>query len=220
LSTEIYFVGTQYSTAALTAFPSNNPNETCDPTTGTNPNCTQIVVQSTQTTESRGGATFQPPLPVAITGKGFGFLPQPLPYTGPASSLTNSGRTTQFLTISDNGAGNGGTPWSTDPASPYYKSTCQIYVAKWNDSGIWLEVNLPTNVQDLDQIDNASLAGTFLSPLSDVTPLTFPASSACPVGATSSTVFDTLTFTVVNPLTSNSASGSAAVYPAGTTTLN
>ena len=186
-STAIYFVATQYPTPALTEFGS----AAC---TAANNSCSQIIVQSTQTTESPGEAAFQPPLPLAITGIGLGFLQQPLPYAGPASSLTNAAGA-QLLIISDDGAGQGGVEWTTDPTQPHYASGCQVYVASWADSGIWLVANIPTGVQDgyLAYQGDAPL-DTYLSPMSAVSPLTFPGGSTCPVVAG-----DHLVFPVTNP---------------------
>jgi hypothetical protein len=67
-----------------------------------------------------------------------------------------------------------------------------MYIANWTDTSISLVANIPIGEADLDS--------QTLSPLSDVSPLTFVSTSAdspvwdCPV-----VTGDTLTFTVTNP---------------------
>jgi hypothetical protein len=205
-ATVIYFVATQFPTPALTEFPAPPNGQTaCVSQPGY---CSQIVVQSAQV--APGGMPFQPPLPVTIAGAGFGTLPQPLPFAGPASSLAPPGST--YLEISSDGNGSG-IQWDTaqNPA-------CQVYIANWTDTSISLEVNLPVAVQDDYQIDNG-LTTTVLSPLSDVSPLTFDAAPACPVAYRSATGGDTLTFTVTNPQNGNSYAAQVTVSPAAGTTL-
>ena len=207
-STQIYFVATQYTTPAVTEFGTT----AC---TSTSNSCSQIVVQSTQTTEIPGGTAFQPALAIAITGTGFGFLPQPIPFAGLAASLVSTGGS-QLLTIKSDGAGSG-TPWSTNPTDAHYTTACQVYIANWTDTSIWLVANLPVNVQDYYQ-SGLGLSTTFLSALSDFSPETFPGESLCPVSYGS--VGDTLHFTVTNPQNgSNTGDFPVQVSPTTGTTL-
>jgi hypothetical protein len=190
--------------------------------------CSQIVIQGAQDTELpplNPDYPWQPPLAVAITGTGFGFLPFPgtQPYVGLASALMNTAGTQSVLTISDNGGSTNGTSaWTTEPGQRDTRSTCQVYVAEWNDSNIWLFLNLPVNVQD-GYLDVMSFAPTtYLSPLSDVTWWPFqamapsPSPTGCPVGYTSTSQFDQLTFQIYNPETGTSASILVNVSPTGT----
>jgi hypothetical protein len=190
--------------------------------------CSQVIIQATQTTEVPSGNPnypWQPSLAVAITGTGFGFLPFPgtLPWTGPASDLANALGTQHFLTISNNGESTGGaSAWTTQPGQGGLTQPCQVYIADWNDSNIWLFLDLPVDVQDgyLEAMDFAPT--TYLSPLSDVTWWPFqavarsPSPTGCPVGYTSTSQFDQLTFQIYNPETGTSASIPVNVSPAGT----
>jgi hypothetical protein len=205
-ATAIYFVATQFPTPALTEFPAPANGQTaCISQPGY---CSQIVVQSAQV--APGETPFQPPLPVTIAGAGFGALPQALPFAGPASSLAPLGST--YLRISSDGNGSG-IPWDTaqNPA-------CQVYIANWTDTSISLEINLSSAMRDGYQIDKG-LTTTVLSPLSDVSPLTFAEAPACPVAYSSATGGDTLTFTVTNPQNGNSYAAQVTVSPAAGTTL-
>jgi hypothetical protein len=135
----------------------------------------------------------------------------------------NTAGTQSVLTISDNGGSTNGTSaWTTEPGQRDTRSTCQVYVAEWNDSNIWLFLNLPVNVQD-GYLDVMSFAPTtYLSPLSDVTWWPFqamapsPSPTGCPVGYTSTSQFDQLTFQIYNPETGTSASILVNVSPTGT----
>jgi hypothetical protein len=117
-----------------------------------------------------------PPLTVAIKGTGFGYLPQILPVAVQTSS---------FLEIHDDMAAGGS--WDTNgPAS------CQMYIANWTDTSISLVANIPISATD-------DASANVLSPLSDMSPLTFFTNTSqntwgCPVANG-----DTLTFTVTNP---------------------
>jgi hypothetical protein len=181
-STAIYFVATQFPTPALTEFGAaaclTQPNS-----------CSQIVVQSPQTSEL-GNGTWPPPLPLTIVGTGFGVLPQSLPTAVQGSP---------YLEI-HNAEASGGT-WDT-AATTY----CQMYIANWTNTSISLVANLPVGVRDM-------YSSTVLSPLSDVGPWTFPAAPGCPVASA-----DKLTFTVTNPQSGARVTiSSIQVDPAGTT---
>jgi len=71
-----------------------------------------------------------------------------------------------------------------------------MVISNWTDTSISLVVGLPVDVQDLYQQNFERNA--FLSPLIDVSPLTFPAATPatlpCPISA-----HDNLYFTVTNP---------------------
>jgi len=174
LQPQIYFAATQFPTPATTEF-----GQSCKTATQPNP-CNQIIEQSAQTTESPG--TWQPPLPVTIVGTNFGFLPEGSLPLAVASSI--------YIEVSDDGAGSG-LHWNTN--SPLL--SCQMYISNWTNTSIALAANLPVGVTDLYQ------TGVVLSPLNDVSPLTFAAASpfsttGCPVASG-----DNLTFTVTNPQT-------------------
>jgi len=184
-STKIGFVATQFTTIARAGV---NVLGTVVPCTSPSNPCTQINAQYKQL-----GGQWQPPLPVAIVGMGFGFLPNViLPYAGPASSL-KSPSGVSYLQISSDGAASG-VPWNTATST-----SCQVYITNWTDTSIALVANLPLpNREDGE--------GTFLSPLSDMSLLTFFQSLApgappvsCPVAYSAATGGDNLTFTVTNP---------------------
>jgi hypothetical protein len=84
-----------------------------------------------------------------------------------------------------------------------------MYIANWTDSSISLVANLAAGVQNQYLQDN--LFSTLLSPLSDISPLTFFAAPGCPIIAG-----DSLTFTVTNPQNGAASSIAAVVQPAGT----
>jgi hypothetical protein len=92
-----------------------------------------------------------------------------------------------------------------------------VYIANWTDSTISLVANTPVKVANDYQKEEGLTA--FLSPLSDFSPFTFgiPSTGGCPVAAA-----DTLTFTVTNPQTGNSANTRVTVSSttAPGTTLN
>jgi hypothetical protein len=133
-----------------------------------------------------------PPLPVTIVGTGFGYLPQTLPIAVSDSS---------YLEVSSNGVGSG-TAWNTNGTS------CQMYIANWTDTSISLVANIPVGEADLDgQTGNGTL-----SPLSDVSPLTFFSTSAdSPAWNCKVATGDTLTFTVTNPQHAGNGPSSAPV---------
>ena len=202
--------------------------------------CSQIVIQGAQDTELpplNPDYPWQPPLAVAITGTGFGFLPiftQPYagqgtqPYVGQASALMNTAGTQSVLTISDDGCSspNCSSAWTTEPGQLDTQSSCQVYIAEWNDSNIWLLLNLPVDVQDGYLEAAGFVPATYLSPLSDVTWWPFqaaapsPSATGCPVGYTSTSQSDTLKFQIYNPETGSTASVSVGVSPTTGTALN
>jgi hypothetical protein len=138
------------------------------------PSCNSIYALSTQS-DAFNTAT-PPPLPVTIVGTGFGYLSQTLPIAVSDSS---------FVLVSNDGAVSG-TPWNTNTGS------CQMYIANWTDTSISLVANIPIGEADLDS--------QTLSPLSDVSPLTFFSTSADnPVWNCKVANGDTLTFKVTNP---------------------
>jgi hypothetical protein len=168
---EIYFAATQFATPATTQF-----GQSCANATQPNP-CNQIIEQTPQTTESFG--TWQPPLPVTIVGTNFGFLP--------SGNLPQAVASSNYVEVSDDGAGSG-LPWDTNNFA-----SCQMYIANWTNASVTLAANLPVGVTDLYQ------TAVVLSPLADVSPLTFGAAppfstTGCPVASG-----DNLTFTVTNP---------------------
>jgi hypothetical protein len=122
-----------------------------------------------------------PPMPVTIVGSGFGYLGGTLPYVAPNPP---------YLQIKDDGHSTGGVAWNTNGDPP---SSCQVYVANWNDTSISLVINAPIDAYNL-----YLGTGDYLSPLSDFSPLTlFPNAyntQSCPVGTG-----DVLEFTVTNP---------------------
>jgi len=196
LSPQINFATTEWPFSTLASL--QDP-----PCTTSQATCTKIVSQSLPAPLPGEGS---PPLPVNIVGAGFGYLPQAgLPFAGPAGSLQGPGGS-QLLTIADDGS----TSWSTDPGDPTYNPSCQVYIANWTDTSIWLEVNLPVDTVDYYQF-NLGLASA-ISPLTDVSPLAFFPSTtgqnqmACSVGSG-----DAMTFTVTNPQSNQPASIQATV---------
>jgi len=155
--------------------------------------CTNIAAQSDQTTGGEASPGQPPPVPVAIVGSGFGYLPQLLPFAGQASSLTGPGGVS-LLRIQDCAEGAQCPPFTWDTAG---STASQVYIANWTDTSIWLDLNLPIDSTDI----YLQSLGQYLSPVSDVSTLTFflstgsPANSmGCPVNSG-----DQLTFTVGNP---------------------
>jgi hypothetical protein len=151
---------------ATTQWPFSTPASQLNPPCTTSPNpCTNVVSQSLPAPILSEGS---PPLPVNIVGSGFGYLPQPLPFAGPASSLAPAGST--YLRIRDcaNDQSCSSPIWDTASS---LAPACQVYIANWTDTSIWLEVNLPVDTQDYYQF-NLRLPST-VSPLADVTPLAF-----------------------------------------------
>ena len=130
-----------------------------------------------------------------IVGSGFGYLPQPLPFAGPASSLAPAGST--YLRIRDcaNDQSCSSPIWDTASS---LAPACQVYIANWTDTSIWLEVNLPVDTQDYYQF-NLRLPST-VSPLADVTPLAFfPSTTGQNQMGCAIMIGDYLSFTVGNP---------------------
>ncbi|MGD0360743.1 MAG: hypothetical protein ABSC93_07715 [Bryobacteraceae bacterium] len=205
---QIFFAATQFPIPAITEFGQTE----CASQPGF---CSQILPQSALAALLPSETAWQPPLPVTIVGSGFGYLPQPLPFAGPASSLV--GPAGQFLVITDAGNGNGGDAWSTNPSDSTYTTACQVYVADWRDTGISLIANLPTGVTDSYQQQHAP--GATLSALVDFSPLTLAAAppfgkTGCPIAAG-----DILTFTVMNPQNGQTSTAQVTVSPATGTTL-
>jgi len=185
-SPQIYFVATQFPVPVdvnLTTYPTSPQG--CNTPIQPN-NCNQIVMQTAQLTEVAGG-TWQPALPLTIIGNGFGNL----------SNMTLPPvQNSSYLEIAD--CPNGGTNppncsgyWSTATAS-----NCQMVISNWTDAGISVVANLPVGVQDGYEAQNFLM--TVLSPLTDVSPWTFPAAApataGCPINYK-----DNLYFTVTNP---------------------
>jgi len=125
----------------------------------------QIIAQATRQESS----TYQPPLPLKIVRKGFGFL----------SGLPPAMQNPPYVQIDDITAG-----WSTA------EGTCQVTIADWTDT----DISLPVGAVDG--------AGTTLSPLRDMSPLSFfqPTSQAvnCPVAAS-----DSINVKITNPQSGN-----------------
>jgi hypothetical protein len=76
-------------------------------------------------------------------------------------------------------------------------ATCQVYIANWTDTSISLVANLQVGLQD--DYELAYQSGVYLTPLSDISPASFPAvppvsAIGCPVAYK-----DHLYFTVTNP---------------------
>jgi hypothetical protein len=144
--------------------------------------CSQIIVQSAQT-------SWQPALPVTIVGTGFGFLPN--------VNLPLAVQDSPYLEISDAEASGGS--WNTATAI-----TCQMYIADWTETSISLAANLPAGATDA--------YGVVLSPVNDVSPMTFAAAAGCPVAPG-----DLITFKVTNPQSGTSVTlPNIPVDPAGT----
>lgn len=181
LSTTIDFVATQFPTPVDTP---SGPQNCGNPSNA----CSQIIEQPL---ELQGGTAWQPPLPITIVGKGFGYLPNVgLPFTLQSCGGSQS-CSSNYLEISDCPSGQTCPPtaaiWDTNLNAP-----CQMYIANWTDTSISLVANLPVNLQD--QYQQLYGLSTVLSPLSDFSPWAVPAASGCPVN-----IGDQLTFTVTNP---------------------
>jgi len=182
-SPTIDFVATQFPTPVDTSSVAQNCGATPN-------NCSQIVVQSPQTTELAAGTPWQPPLPVTIVGSGFGFLPN-LPQA--MASCASPAQCPNLLEISnDDASGAHLSTWDTSNGA-----TCQVYIANWTDTSISLVANLQVGLQD--DYELAYQSGVYLTPLSDISPASFPAvppvsAIGCPVAYK-----DHLYFTVTNP---------------------
>jgi hypothetical protein len=102
-----------------------------------------------------------------------------------------------YLEISDAEASGGS--WNTATAI-----TCQMYIADWTETSISLAANLPAGATDA--------YGVVLSPVNDVSPMTFAAAAGCPVAPG-----DLITFKVTNPQSGTSVTlPNIPVDPAGT----
>jgi hypothetical protein len=142
-------------------------------------NCTQIIAQPTQTTENAGQLAWQPPVPMTITGSGFGYLPWGAPVAVSANGSFP-------LDIQDS------TGWDT-ASSP----ACQMYITEWSDSKISLVLSEADRRSRSAYQAAEQPINTFLSPVTDVSPWMFTAAAtACPVN-----VGDVLTIKVTNPQT-------------------
>jgi hypothetical protein len=171
---QIQFVATQFS-EPVTAWANTNGQNCTSPIQSNM--CSQIVLQETQTTELVGQAPWTPGTPMTILGSGFGYLPN--------STLPLAASGSQYVLISHCPSGK-----SCPQQYPYdwdtNSSSCQVYIANWTDTSISLIPGLSLNVYDG--------YGILLSPLTDVSPMTFPSAGACPVATG-----DTFTFTVTSP---------------------
>ena len=113
-----------------------------------------------------------------------------------------------LLVFSSEAVSGSGLPWNTNNTLP----SCQMYIANWTNTNISLAANLPVDVTDMYQ------PGVVLSPLNDVSPLTFGAArptstTGCPVASG-----DHLTFTITNPQSgATSHPITVPVSPTGTT---
>jgi hypothetical protein len=169
--------------------------------------CSQIVYQSMQWTGVPTGVL--PPTPITIVGSGFGYLsnlPQMMASCGGGVSCASN-----YLEIKDCGSGGdtcadtGVYAWDTNNSAQ-----CQMYIANWTDTSISVIANLPIGTTNL-------YSRTTLSPLDDISPLTFmpgPQNTfACAVAPT-----DTLVVTVTNPQNPSGTPATIAwkVYPPGT----
>jgi hypothetical protein len=164
------------STALSTAITFMVTPQTAEVSPACTSSCTDVVAWENQP------AIGQAPLPVTIVGTGFGNLPDILPFAVQSSP---------YIEIRDGGEGPGGSAWDTNSSA-----TCQIYVANWTDTSISLVANLPIEAYNLYL--NPGTPSVFLSPLSDVSPLTFFSPNAynmqgCPV-----VTGDTLKISVAN----------------------
>ena len=187
-TTEIYFAASERTTQSIRQ--TNNACGKSYTAPSTNP-CTQIVAQSAQETYEYSQGLWQPPMPIRIVGQGFGFLPSPLtlPLVMPSCS-GGASCNSNYIEIHDAQAD--GSSWDTS-----LNAQCQIYISNWSDTGISLALNLP--IDAMNAIDPA-----VLSPLADMSPLTFTPETAppalnvfgCPIVPN-----DSLTFAVKNPQT-------------------
>jgi hypothetical protein len=177
---EIYYAGTQFTVEAVASgepgyvpppsFSATSPCDYPDAASGglnTNP-CIQIIQQAT---ENESTTAYQPPLPLTIIGKGFGYL----------SGLPQASGSPNYLTIQDNTAG-----WVTTSGA------CQVFILDWNDTLISVLLGLPPN----HTVKNGE--GQFLNPLADMSPASFFQGTSGTVGCAVKPG-DSLTVTVANP---------------------
>jgi hypothetical protein len=196
LDPEIFFVGTQFSTQTALQYEGTPPGYNCATQSAPPGNpCTQIILQSTQTTE--GLSAWQPGTPITIVGKNFGQLPAAtVPQLTLPAALTNP----LYLEITDCPS-NGSCPpykWTTSSTS------CQVYIANWTNWSISLVANLTTSAF------NGYEPSLPLSPLADVNYETFQPGSSCQIAAG-----DVLGFTVTNPQSGGSTTMSPTVTVSG-----
>ncbi len=116
--------------------------------TGCTSTCTNIAFQSQQTTGGESSPGQSPPVPVAIVGSGFGYLAQALPLAVQAGASTGPGNVS-LLRIQDCAFGNScpqpdSYAWDTGTTA-----NCQVYIANWTDSEIWLDLNVPIDATDV-----------------------------------------------------------------------
>ena len=197
------FIATQFTTQVqATGEPGAGNPDLCDAQDtlvgGLNSNpCIQGIRQQTQ----QEAKTYQPTLPLTIIGSHFGYL----------SGLPWAGAQPPYIVISNDDASHGGAnPWSTDGGVGGALGLCQIYISDWTDGTISLQVGLPTQA--------LNGAGTVLSPLTDMGPVSFfqPTSGTvnCPVS-----VNDNIQVTVTNPQQPQNSPGKLA-KPSGTGVLS
>jgi len=207
-SPQIDFVATQYPTPVDDSTYSGSPTN-CTLAFVDN-NCSQIIAESLQYTEMAGGATWQPPVQITIKGSGFGFL-SGLPTAVQGSAVSPF----PYLNVhNDNGSGLHG-KWDSN-----INPNCQVYIANWTDDAISIMANLPVVADPYSSLLPA------LSPVSDVSPVTFMAASSndqtggCPIAVNTSVrppAPDNLSITVTNPQTGANQVVSVAVAPTNTT---
>lgn len=144
--------------------------------------CMQLIAQAQQTEANAD----QPPFPLQVIGKGFGYL------SGlPQAQANPSNIKIQAYTALPPPLGSGQLIWDTSVTTGSTAGNCQVYIADWTDSAISLLVGLPTSAMNSNQ-------SLLLSPLTDMTPQAFfqPLSQtvACPLVAG-----NYLQLTVTNP---------------------
>lgn len=185
----IQFAATQFSEPVTVWAPAQTPPQDCTLPITSN-SCSQIVLQKTQTTELVGQAPWTPGTPITILGTGFGYLTNsPGGLSDASLPYATSPQPLPYVLVSHCPSGAACPPYDWDTNS----TLCQAYIANWTDTNISLIVSLPPNADDG--------YGILLSPLTDVSPMTFgtppptpPAVLNCPVAAG-----DTFTLKVTNP---------------------
>jgi hypothetical protein len=162
-------------------------------------NCTSVTAQTLPAAEQTEG---QPPLPITLVGTGFGYLQQyqvpdngplefDLPFIPPAGYASS-----QYLAVQDERSG---TPvWNTID-----NPSCQVYIANWTGTSVSFIVGVP--------VDASDQYGVALSPLNDLSPLSFFYENGSGTIGTNTmncsiSPGDLLTFTVTNPESGNSSS--------------
>jgi hypothetical protein len=180
----------------------NAVDYTGGPTNCTTPTtCNQVILQSTERTEMPGGASWTPGIPLTIVGSGFGYFAyaasgQPFNASLPYASM-GSAPPQIYIGYCPHGSyqctPSTGITWDTTNTS------CQVYINNWYDTSISLVLATTDDVQNIYQSQSPLLAGTYLSPLSDLTFDTLSAASGCQMTAN-----DYLYFTITNPQSGNS----------------